>query len=290
MRHRSAQPTIASPPVRVTRALAPLAATLLLCAGACAALLVARAVVAGHVAFPFLAWNLFLAGLPFAFALFASLLHETARPGPLRALAIAPLLVLWLLFFPNAPYMVTDLAHMPRTVASAPRWFDSVLLGAFVGTGVTSGFASLLLVHGLVARRLGRVAAWSAITLGSLLGGFGIYLGRFTRLNSWDVLSRPGHLLAVVLEPLRSPTAHERTVVATCLYGGFILFGYVAIVALLHAGRHWLPAATPSPPPVSMPSTLRTSNGVAEGEQVRSEGQATVTVGPGTPSRRPLAS
>jgi uncharacterized membrane protein len=234
-------PALTSPSRSPMHALGVLAATLLLCAGACATLLVARAVVSGWVAYAFLGWNLFLAGLPFAFALLAGVLHEMARPGIARSVGVAALLGLWLLFFPNAPYMVTDLAHLTRPIATAPRWFDAILFGAFVATGVTSGFASLLLVHGLVSRRLGGVAAWSVMAVGSLLGGFGIYLGRFVRLNSWDIWARPKHLAGVVLAPLREPALHQRTVVATVLYGGFILLGYVLIVALLHAGRHWLP-------------------------------------------------
>src|SRR6185503_19458440 len=173
-----------SPEARRTSAMsacAPLALTLLLCAFACAALLVARWLVGGVIAYRFLAWNLFLAGLPFAFALLASLLHESARPGRLRTGGVAALLVLWLLFFPNAPYMISDLAHLHARAPGASFWFDAVLFGAFLATGVAAGLASLLLVHGMVVRRLGRVAGWTAIALASLLAGFGIYLGRFER-------------------------------------------------------------------------------------------------------------
>jgi uncharacterized membrane protein len=224
-------------------ACAPLALTLLLCATACAALLFARWLVGGTVAYPFLAWNLFLAGLPFAFALLASLLHESAAPGPRRTGGVGALLALWLLFFPNAPYMVSDLSHLHTRRLGAPYWFDAVLFGAFLATGVAAGLASLLLVHGMVARRLGRLAGWTAIALASLLAGFGIYLGRFARLNSWDVLTRPLTVLAVAVDPLRSPLAHARTLAVTVLYGGFILLGYLAVVAMLHAGRQVLPAA-----------------------------------------------
>jgi uncharacterized membrane protein len=226
-------------------ACAPLALTLLLCALACAALLVARWLVGGIVAYRYLAWNLFLAGLPFAFALLASLLHESAAPGRLRTAGVAALLVLWLLFFPNAPYMVSDLAHLHARAPGAPFWFDAVLYGAFLATGVAAGLASLLLVHGMVVRRLGRFAGWTAIEVASLLAGFGIYLGRFERLNSWDVLTRPLQVLAVALDPARSPLAHARTLVVTLLYGGFILLGYLAVVAMLHAGRQLLPAPPP---------------------------------------------
>ncbi|HXT21112.1 MAG TPA: DUF1361 domain-containing protein [Thermoanaerobaculia bacterium] len=226
-------------------ACAPLALTLLLCAFACAALLVARWLVGGVIAYRFLAWNLFLAGLPFAFALLASLLHESARPGRLRTGGVAALLVLWLLFFPNAPYMISDLAHLHARAPGAPFWFDAVLFGAFLATGVAAGLASLLLVHGMVVRRLGRVAGWTAIALASLLAGFGIYLGRFERLNSWDALTRPLQVLAVAFDPARSPLAHVRPLAVTVLYGGFILLGYLAVVAMLHAGRQLLPAPPP---------------------------------------------
>jgi uncharacterized membrane protein len=240
-----APPPPTSPARPGLHACGPLAAALMLCAVACAALLATRWIAGGVMAYPFLAWNLFLAGLPFAFALLASLVHESAHPGRLRSGAVAASLVLWLLFFPNAPYLVTDLAHLRAGVVGAPRWFDAVLFGAFAATGVASGFASLLLVHGLVARRLGRLAGWSAIGAASLLGGYGIYLGRFSRLNSWDVLARPERLLRTVLDPLLDPTSHARTIAVSLLYAGFILLGYLAVVAMLHAGRHVLPDEPP---------------------------------------------
>src|SRR4029079_15658927 len=102
--------------------LGPLAITLLACAAACAALLTARWLVTGLASYRFLAWNLFLAGIPFGFALAALLVPESALPRPLRAPRRALLLALWLLFFPNAPYMVSDLAHLTAGVAGAPRW------------------------------------------------------------------------------------------------------------------------------------------------------------------------
>lgn len=245
MSHADPLPPATSPRRPATAACAPLALTLLLCAFACAALLAGRALIGGVLAYPFLAWNLFLAGLPFAFALLASLIHESAVPGALRTLTVTALLGLWLLFFPNAPYLVSDLAHLPARAPGAPHWYDAVLFGAFLATGVAAGLASLLLVHGLVARRLGRLAGWAAIALASLLAGFGIYLGRFERFNSWDVLTQPAQVLAVALDPLRSPLAHQRTIVVTLLYAGFILLGYLAVVAMLHAGRQLLPAEPP---------------------------------------------
>jgi uncharacterized membrane protein len=215
---------------------------LLACALACGALLLARWIAGGRVAYGFLAWNLFLAGLPFAFALLAHLTEASAAPAAVRAPLAGALLASWLLFFPNAPYLVTDLMHLGARPPGAPSWYDAALFGAFLATGVAAGLASLLLVHGLVARRLGRLAGWLAIAAASLLGGFGIHLGRFVRLNSWDAIAAPARLLRAVADPLRDPAAHERTVAVTLLYGGFILLGYLLLGSLLHAGRHLLPA------------------------------------------------
>lgn len=238
-----------APPAQpAARACMGLALVLVACAFACAALLLGRWVAGGLIVYGFLAWNLFLAGLPFAFALLAHFTHESEAPGWLRTPAVATLLALWLVFFPNAPYLVTDLVHLRAQRPGAPLWFDAALFGAFLATGVVAGLASLLLVHGMVARRLGRLAGWAVIALASLLGGFGIYLGRFVRLNSWDVFSAPQRLLGALLDPLLDPAGHERTAVVTLLYGGFILLGYLAVSSLLHAGRHLLPAERPRTP------------------------------------------
>jgi uncharacterized membrane protein len=238
-----------TPPAEpAARACAALAVVLIACALACAGLLLGRWFAGGRIVYGFLAWNLLLAGLPFAFALLAHFTHESGAPGWLRTPSVGGLLGLWLVFFPNAPYLVTDLKHLDAPQPGGPLWFDAVLFGAFLGTGVVAGLASLLLVHGMVARRLGRLAGWAVIALASLLGGFGIYLGRFVRLNSWDVFAAPGLLAQAVLDPLVDPGAHERTVVVTLLYGGFILLGYLAVSSLLHAGRHLLPAErSPTP-------------------------------------------
>jgi uncharacterized membrane protein len=230
----------------IGRACGPLALVLALCAAACGVLVAARWAVGGRLVYLFLPWNLFLAGLPFAFALLASVAHERLAAGRARTMVLGSLVALWLLFFPNAPYLVTDLVHLHAGVGGAPRWYDAVLFGAFAATGVAAGLASLLLVHGLVVRRRGALAGWLVVVAASSLGGFGVCIGRFARLNSWDVLVRPGRLLLTLLDPLLDPAAHQRTLVASALYGGFILLGYLAVAAMLHAGRHLHSVAAPA--------------------------------------------
>ncbi len=177
-----------------------LTAVLVILSAGALVLLEERAHRAGAHAFMFLPWNLFLAWVPFVLALGAAAVH--ARRGPrllLWALAIG-----WLLFLPNAPYILTDFVHLGRR-GGVPLWFDAALIGAFAATGLLLGLASLLIVHHIVEERAGRIQGW-LVAIGSLvLSAAGIYLGRFPRFNSWDVLTNPGALADVVLNRLADP-------------------------------------------------------------------------------------
>ena len=191
--------------------------TLLLVAGTvvAAGLQDVRADRAGAPVFAFLFWNLFLAWVPYALALVMTGLHRARASG----WVLAPLGVVWLAFLPNAPYILTDFIHL-GAVPGAPLWFDAVLIGAFAGTGLLLGMASLLLVHDVVGSRLGSVAGW-ALAIGSLaLSSLGIYLGRFPRFNSWDVLANPEGLVGAVLHRLGDP------------FGNPFLLGFVAAMTV----------------------------------------------------------
>lgn len=196
----------------------------------CLVLLIVRREWSGQSGFTFMLWNLFLAGIPLGF----SLLLQKVRHG----LLALPLLGGWLLFFPNAPYVLTDLIHL-RARADMPLWFDLMLLLSFGLAGLWLGFQSLRIVHHWLAARTSAALAW-AFVLGSLmLSGFGIYLGRFLRWNSWDILRHPQQLLADVAAPLLDPFAHPRT------WGVTLGFGFMLVLAYLF----WTLAAHPAPAP-----------------------------------------
>jgi len=190
----------------------------------CAALLALRVARTGRLTFAFLVWNLFLAFIPL---LMASLLAEAHRRRLTWWFQTACFTV-WLLFLPNAPYMLTDLLHlMPRP--PVPLWYDLALLLSCAGTGLLLGYASVAMVQAVVADRFGRFAGW-LVALGSLLlSGFGIYLGRFLRWNSWEVLSDPRLLFADVAARLLHPRAHLGTVAVTLIFGGLVMLGYLAL-------------------------------------------------------------
>lgn len=153
----------------------------------------------GSQGLDFLVWNIFLAWIP----LIAALALDDVRTTPL-ALNF-PLLGFWLAFFPNAPYLVTDLVHLNDFGHGPAGAIAVVALIAAVPTGLALGFSSLLLVERSMRDRLGpRVAL--AISVASLVTAcVGIYLGRVLRLNTWDILSRPRFVAALLHQHLLGP-------------------------------------------------------------------------------------
>ena len=180
-----------------------------------------------------LVWNLFLAWLPLGFAFFAARL----RASRLCFLALG---FLWLLFLPNSPYLVTDLVHLkPR--APVPFWFDILLVQSFVLTGLLLGFLSLYLMHRLVSRFYGWRIGWVFTLVMIGLTGFGIYLGRFERWNSWDFFTSPFALSSDIFKLLIHPRANKTAFVFTTLCASFLGLTYLALYALAALHRSEAP-------------------------------------------------
>jgi uncharacterized membrane protein len=189
----------------------------------CAALLFARAWYAGGLHFRFLAWNLVLAVIPALAAAAMSSADQRQRP-----VLVAVCGAVWLLFLPNAPYLITDLVHLePRP--PVPYWFDIGLFAAFAGAGVLAAFSSFGDVQQVASRHFGRWAGWAVVAVASFGAGFGIELGRMGRYNSWSVLTKPRGLFNEILARVVDPWAHPRAFAVAALYGSVLLFGYVAV-------------------------------------------------------------
>ncbi len=216
--------------IRRYRQLAVLA-SLAFASAICLAMLAARVVYSANLSFSFLAWNLFMAWLPLLCSLFAYNAYK--RRSRLSWLVVAGCALAWLLFFPNAPYILTDLMHL-RPRPDVPLWFDVLLVIAFAWTGLFLGLISLSLMQALVRRAAGTLASWG-FALGVLsLSGFGIYIGRFLRWNSWDVFLSPGGLMADLLDAAQHPLLHARSLVFSGLFSLFLLSAYIMFVALTH--------------------------------------------------------
>ena len=186
-------------------------------------LVVGRVLMTGKGIFLFLIWNLFLAMIPFAL----STLLGTAR-GPLRARMLVPVGAAWLLFFPNAPYILTDLFHLDAR-PGVPLWYDLALILSCAWNGLMLAYASLDDMQRLVQLRLGVWAGWAFATLALLLSSFGIYLGRYLRFNSWDILANPLTLFYDILNRLVHPFSFPGTWGVTLVFGVFLLVGYSTV-------------------------------------------------------------
>jgi uncharacterized membrane protein len=168
-----------------------------------------------------LVWNLTLAWVPFVLALALWLVHR-------RRHTVAELLTLgvaWLVFLPNAPYMLTDFVHLGTT----HRLFDSIVLASFAFTALALGFASLVLVQTVVSRVFGAFAGWSLAVSALFLSSVGIYLGRVERLNSWDVLQRPHLLASIARARLEDPFGNRYLIGFVVAVGGFLTLAYVTL-------------------------------------------------------------
>jgi uncharacterized membrane protein len=190
----------------------------------CTGLEIARIVHTGSSQYDFLIWNLFLAWIPFVLAW----LLETARRGDVRPLGVTVLGLVWLLFFPNAPYIVTDFVHL-RGPAAAPLWFDVVLIASFAFTGLLLGFLSLIRVQQLVIEISGAALGWLVAAVALVLAAFGIFIGRFEVRNSWDVIARPVPLVRDTWHQLTSPAEYPRALGVTASYAVFLLLAYLAL-------------------------------------------------------------
>jgi uncharacterized membrane protein len=178
--------------------------------------------------FAFLCWNLFLAGIPLMASTALRLAEQLKTPLVVQVSCFG----LWLLFFPNAPYILTDLIHLAHR-PPVPLWYDLVLLLSFSGTGLLIGYLSLDDVQEAVAKRFGAVTGWLTVIISLMLTGFGIYLGRFLRWNSWDVLTNPGGLFADLADRVLNPMSHPRTAAVTLIFGFALTLGYVALRMLM---------------------------------------------------------
>jgi uncharacterized membrane protein len=203
-------------------------------------LVLARIFWTENVRYGFLVWNLFLAWLPLVLALWVGELH---RSGRTRSWLCAGVAGAWLLFFPNAPYIFTDLIHL--TTRFDPHfWVDLMLILICALTGLVLGFVSLYLMQSVVARGFGRVASWVFIAVVAGLSSVGVYLGRFVRVNSWDVVARPGKLYQGLNAWVSDPFAHSNSFAFPVLFAIFLFLAYVMLYALTHLSPEQAAAAS----------------------------------------------
>jgi uncharacterized membrane protein len=188
----------------------------------CVTLILMRIIKTGHYSFVFLFWNLFLAWLPLFFVRLIK--------NPEKKMQNLVLLMLSVLFLPNAPYILTDLFHLKKQLL-APLWFDTVLILSFAFTGLIYFIMALEKILEEAAKLLPSFVNTLAKPALFLATGYGIYLGRFLRYNSWDLLFHPFRLTLGMLRSVFSWEHCRQTIPITIIFTIFLYLLYEIYVS-----------------------------------------------------------
>ena len=195
----------------------------------CVALVRFRASQTGSMHYMFLVWNLFLAWIPFVIAY----VTYTASIQRRWLYIIVPASAfLWLIFFPNAPYILTDFQHLRNAGVDVPVWYDVIMLIWFAFTGLFLGMVSLFLMQEILRREFGRWFGWGFVLVVASLTSIGVYMGRFLRWNSWDILGDLSYMAQFTLYYIIHPTT--RSLIFASLFTSFFLFVYLILYAFGH--------------------------------------------------------
>jgi len=185
----------------------------------CVLLLITRIILTQHFTFTFLLWNLFLAWLPIYFINQFYKQHSKYNKALLFLLAV--------LFLPNAPYIVTDLFHLQSKLV-APMWLDVVLILSFAICGLYFFFKTLKAILNIVYDSISK-SHWLHFfvkLLMMVLSAYGVYLGRYLRFNSWDILFNPLHLFQSIFHSIFSVDCFKETFGVTITFAIFFYLLY----------------------------------------------------------------
>ena len=195
----------------------------------CVSMVGARVAYSDSRRYTFLVWNLFLAWIPLIMAYIA---YALSLKRVFLYLFVPVFALVWLAFFPNAPYIMTDFQHLANGWDGAPLWFDVILLIWSSWTGLLLGIVSLYLMQEIVRKTFGKFLGWVLVFGVSFLSSFGVYLGRFLRWNSWDMLHNFESILRDAWKLLRH--LNKSAIGFTALFTVFFLFVYLTFYAFAH--------------------------------------------------------
>lgn len=190
-------------------------------------LLFARMIVTGSIEYIFLPWNLFLAFVPYWITQCITT-NVSIFENKWKLLLVS---TVWLLFIPNSFYIITDLFHLTN-VDSAPKWFDLLLIFSFAWNGIIAGVLSLRRIEQIAALLKGKKYSIALVFGVMWLSAFGIYIGRFLRFNSWDVVADPFSLATEIISMVFNPFANSFAWGMTICYSVFMTLLYFTVKKL----------------------------------------------------------
>ncbi|MEL0652593.1 DUF1361 domain-containing protein [Algibacter sp. TI.3.09] len=182
-------------------------------------LLMIRMKLAHSYNYLFLVWNLFLAAIPYAITIYLVSIPKLKKITLLLAFGI------WLLFLPNAPYILTDMWHL-RYNEPHIFWLDILLISAFAFDGMMLFYFSVTDMKTVLLKFLNKRKTSFILTFVFFISAFGVYLGRFLRYNSWEILTNPKVLFIDIINMIVQPLGNKEVWLFTLLFGAFFSLGY----------------------------------------------------------------
>lgn len=199
----------------------------------------------------YMIWNVILAWIPLEIAI---LIHNLSSKGGKKKgkkIIIFALCIMWVLFYPNSPYITTDYIHLStnkyyflnpnyKPYSNIPRviynedfsiWFDFINIGIGVWIGCIVGFLSLYINQNLIRKRSNKFFSWIFVVVVNILSGFAIYLGRFIRWNSWDVIVNPKNFIVILINHINNQSLYY-----TMVFGIFSFTLYLINYFIIDVG------------------------------------------------------
>ena len=197
---------------------------LLISCGFSCLLVAARVLITGETSFSFLIWNLFLAFVPYAISEWLSTRVQVME----NKIALLTVLITWLVFIPNSFYILTDLFHL-YDLNNVPRWFDLLLILSFAWNGLLFGLLSVRKIETIMLAVVGRSFSLLVVFAVMWLNAFGVYIGRYLRYNTWDIISQPFSLFRELLDITVHPFRYRMEWGMIFVYAIFMTVLYVTI-------------------------------------------------------------
>jgi len=151
----------------------------------------------------FLIWNVFLASIPFII----TILLEKVTYLQSNKIYFTAIFLIWLLFLPNSFYIITDFIHLNKSTQTT-IWLDIIIMFTFSLSGLTFGYYSLFQMKKILLKKLDSYIASFSIIIILFLCGIGVYLGRYLRWNSWDIIQQPLQLCYDITALIIHPYSH----------------------------------------------------------------------------------
>ncbi|MFI5187251.1 MAG: DUF1361 domain-containing protein [Chitinophagales bacterium] len=196
-------------------------------------LLIVRMIMSARLSYGFLAWNLFLAFVPYFISEWLGSHQKILR----NRVKLFSSIFAWLLFMPNSFYILTDLFHL-ETAGNAHPWFDLTLILSFAWNGILLGVLSIQKMETLLKKTKGKFISVFVIGAVMWLNAFGIYIGRFLRFNSWDIFINPFSLLSEIASILFSPYDYRYAWAMSLCFTGFMVIVYYTMKKLSEAFKN----------------------------------------------------